>query len=296
VKGILPNINAGLKKIMQNIIAVVFDFDGTLAPDSTSSFLESIGIDVPHFWRQEVQPLLDAGWDPVPAYLYMLIQKSNSESDCPITQLKLSKWGGQISPYKGATRIFSRLRQHVESINPNVAIEFYLVSSGIKDILQSTKLAKYFDDIWACNFCYDESGKIIFPKNIVSFTDKTRYLFQIAKGITGAESRGKPFEVNKKIKDGNLRIPFNQMIVVGDGYTDIPCFSLIRKNGGTAIGVFDKKNRDKWGRAWGYIEDERVSNLAPADYRKDSALSISLMMAAENITNRISLRNQTYQG
>jgi hypothetical protein len=177
-----------------------------------------------------------------------------------------------------------------------VAIEFYLVSSGIKDILQSTKLAKYFDDIWACNFCYDESGKIIFPKNIVSFTDKTRYLFQIAKGITGAESRGKPFEVNKKIKDGNLRIPFNQMIVVGDGYTDIPCFSLIRKNGGTAIGVFDKKNRDKWGRAWGYIEDERVSNLAPADYRKDSALSISLMMAAENITNRISLRNQTYQG
>ena len=281
---------------MQNIVAVIFDFDGTLAPDSTSSFLENIGIDVPHFWNEEVEPLLNSGWDPVPAYLYMMIQKSNSVDGQPITRQKLAQWGRRISPYNGATRIFSRLRQHVASVSPDALVEFYLISSGIGEILRATKLAKYFDDIWACDFCYGDSGKITFPKNIVSFTDKTRYLFHIAKGITGSQSRGKPFEVNKKVKDENLQIPFNQMIFVGDGYTDVPCFSLIRKHGGTAIGVFDKKNRDKWGRAWGFIEDDRVSNLAPADYGRDSSLSISLMMAIENIAKRIKLRNQTYQG
>ena len=282
--------------MMQNIIAVVFDFDGTLAPDSTSSFLESIGIDVPHFWNEEVEPLLSAGWDPVPAYLYKMIQLSDSRKGRHITRQKLARWGRRISPYNGATRIFSRLRQHVASVNPVAVVEYYLISSGIGEILRATKLAKHFDEVWACDFCYGESGKIAFPKNIVSFTDKTRYLFQIAKGITGARFRGKPFEVNKKIKDENLQIPFNQMIFVGDGYTDVPCFSLIRKHGGIAIGVFDKNNRDKWGRAWGFIEDDRVSNLAPADYGKESSLSISLTMAIENIAKRIRLRKQTYQG
>ena len=151
--------------IMQNIVAVIFDFDGTLAPDSTSSFLESIGIDVPHFWNEEVEPLLNSGWDPVPAYLYVMIQISNSVDGQPITRQKLAKWGPRISPYRGATRIFSRLRQHVASVNPDAIVEFYLISSGIGEILRATKLAKHFNDIWACDFCYGDSGMILFQRH-----------------------------------------------------------------------------------------------------------------------------------
>lgn len=281
---------------MQDVIAVIFDFDDTLAPNSTSSFLEHTGVDVPGFWKNKVQPLLDEGWDPVPAYLYMMIQESGSGKNEPVTMQQLSRWGKQITPHQGATRIFNRLKQHAKSINPQTSIEFYLISSGIGEIITATKLAKHFTDIWACDFHYDEDGRIVFPKNIVSFTDKTRYLFHIAKGVIGAVSRERPFEVNKKVKEENLRIPYKQMIFVGDGYTDIPCFSLIKNYGGQAIGVYDRENRDKWGRAWGFIEDDRVSNLSPADYRKDSALSISLMMAVESVARRIALRNQTYQG
>lgn len=281
---------------MQDIIAVVFDFDDTLAPDSTSSFLENLGIDVPKFWQEKVQPLLESGWDPVPAYLYGILQESNSDEGRRITRDKLAKWGRKVIFYPGATRIFSRIRAHAQSVNPKVFVEFYLISSGIGEILRNTRLAKDFMDIWACDFHYDKQGNILFPKNIVSFTDKTRYLFQISKGIIGEESRGRPFDVNKKIEEHKRRIPYEQMIFVGDGYTDIPCFSLLRKQGGIAIGVFDKENKEKWGRAWGFIEDERVSNLVPADYSKGSALSISLMMAVENIARKITLRNQTYQG
>lgn len=279
---------------MSDTIAVVFDFDDTLAPDSTSSFLASIGVDVPAFWKKKVQPLIDDGWDPIPAYLYRMIELAQGDYD--ISRAALADWGKKVTPFQGATRVFGRIRKHAQATHDKVNVEFYLISSGIGDILRNTKLAQYFDDIWSCDFHYGSNGRISFPRNVVSFTDKTRYLFQISKGITGPKAKGNPFNVNKKVDPPKLRVPFDQMIVVGDGLTDVPCFSLIRKNGGIAIGVFDKHEKEKWGRAWGFIEDGRVSNLVPADFSKGSALSISLLMAVENIAKKIKLSGQTYQG
>lgn len=280
---------------VQERIAVIFDFDDTLAPDSTSSFVASLGVDVRRFWAEDVNPLLEDGWDPVPAYLFWLLKLSRGRPR-PITREQLVACGGRVRFFKGVTKLFDRIRSHVASKDDAVSVEFYLVSSGLGEILRSTRIADQFSDIWACDFAYDEGGAIQFPKNVVSFTDKTRYLFQIAKGITGAGARGKPFEVNRKVPTQHLRVPFDQMIFVGDGYTDIPCFSMIRNLGGVAIGVYDPNNQERWGRAWGFIEDGRVSNLVPADYTKGSALSNSLLMAAESMTRKIGLRRSTYQG
>ncbi|MGH8659134.1 MAG: HAD family hydrolase [Gammaproteobacteria bacterium] len=282
---------------MQDSIAVIFDFDDTLAPDSTSSFLHSLGVDVKWFWGDGVHALIEQGWDPVPAYLYRMLELSNGCGDAsPITQEKLARWGKRIQLYNGATRIFEHLIKHAQTVNPNASVEFYLISSGIREILAATRIAKHFTDIWACDFDYGDGGQVRFPRNIVSFTDKTRYIFHIAKGIVGEEARRKPFEVNRKVAPDKLRVPMNQMIFVGDGYTDIPCFSLIRKNDGIAIGVYDGEDRARWGRAWGFIEDGRVSNLVPANYGKNSALTNSLLMAVESIARRIALRRKTYQG
>jgi phosphoserine phosphatase len=282
---------------MQDTIAIVFDFDETLAPDSTSSFLESTGTDVRKFWSEIVQKRIDEGWDPVPAYLYEMIYLSyNAGKEGKITKDKLQKFGKKINYYNGATRIFMRLKKHAESIEPTVSLEYYLISSGIKEILCSTKISKFFQHIWASDFHCNEKGEIEFPKNIVSFTDKTRYIFHLSKGIFGEKSLGKPFEVNRKIPAPELRIPLDQVIFIGDGYTDIPCFSLVRNHGGVAIGVYDQENREKWGKAWGFIEDGRVSNLVPADYGSKSALSNSLIMAVESITRKIVLRRTSYQG
>lgn len=281
---------------MQEIIALVFDFDDTLAPDSTSGYLGQCGLDVPRFWQEDVAPLLQNNWDPVPAYLYKMIEKSYSGEIEPITKKSLAKWGAELPLYEGSEQIFDRLRQAVRKTNPRVSLEFYLISSGIGDVLRNTRIAHEFNDIWASDFVYDNDGLINFPKRVVSFTDKTRYIFHIQKGIFGSDFADKPFEVNRKVTQENIRIPISQMIMVGDGYTDIPCFSLVRKDQGIAIGVYDRKNREKWGRAWGFIEDGRVSNLVPTDYREGSALSDSLTMAVESIAARISLANHTYQG
>lgn len=274
---------------MSSPIALVFDFDDTLAPDSTSGFLKTLGIDAPKFWTETVQPLVNVGWDPVPAYLHSMIGLG-------ITKKALNEWGAQVPIYDGVEETFQRLQAHLKSLAPNVSLEFYLISSGIGDILRHTKIAHHFNDIWSCDFVYDDSGHACFPKRLVSFTDKTRYLFQISKGIYGDRAKGRPFDVNLKVERTKRRVPFNQMIFVGDGYTDIPCFSVVRKFGGISIGVYDIHDRESWGRSWGFIEERRVSNLVPADYSEKSALTHSLMMAIESMARRMELAEQTYQG
>jgi len=274
-------------------IALIFDFDDTLAPDSTSSFLESLGIDIQDFWKNKVGPLLAEDWDPIPAYLYMMIEESNSGNILPITREKIEEFGRNIAFHKGVPNLFKRLKDYLSENYENIELDFYLISSGIGDLLRQTKIAKNFTDIWASDFTYDDDNHIKFPKKIVSFTDKTRYLFHISKGLVGEKYRGKPFEVNKKIEAGKLAVRMDRMIFVGDGYTDIPCFSLIMKSGGYAFGVYNNEHRD---RAWGFIDDRRVTNLHSANFSNNSDLSNSLIMALDSIAKRIKLGSSLYQG
>ncbi len=279
---------------MQDTIAVVFDFDDTLAPDTTWGFLEHYGLNPRTFWQEKVDPLVADGWDPIPAYLYAMIEESKSRPPAErITREKLAAYGKNLRLHEGVTRIFGKLSTQAASVYPDAGLEFYVVSSGIREIIINTRISSRFTRIWSCDFLYHQhTGEILFPKNVISFTDKTRYLFQISKGLVGPEFDKRPFEVNRRVPREKIRVPFIQMIYVGDGYTDIPCFSLIRKQRGIAIGVYDPAHREKWSRAWGFIEDERVSNLLPADFRKGSALETSLLMAVDKLARDIALRHQ----
>lgn len=282
---------------MHETIAVVFDFDDTLAPDSTSGYLSQAGIaDLLSFWKKDVASLTDDDWDPVPAYLYKMIEASQTERVPKITKESLVEWGTRLPLHEGVPGLFARLRKVAKDANPRVNVEFYLISSGIGDILRSTPIANEFTDIWATEFSYGADGGISFPKKIVSFTDKTRYLFHIQKGLIGPQARGKPFDVNRKLKPEQIRIPINHMIFVGDGYTDIPCFSLVKKDGGVSIAVFDKTHGEKWGSAYQFVHDERVSNLLSANYSEQSDLSIFLGMAVKKLATDIAVSSGTYQG
>ncbi len=274
---------------MAEIIGVVFDFDDTLAPDTTSAFLAHWGVDPASFWAKTVNPLLEEGWDPIPAYLYKMIELSKQHPPSErITYDSLKNFGRKVSFQPGATAIFDKLTAAAREAHPDVTLEFYVVSSGIRSIVANTRISKKFRRIWASDFhCHPETGEIEFPRNVVSFTDKTRFLFQISKGFVGPEYDSKPFEVNRRVSRESLRIPFNRMVYVGDGYTDVPCFAMMRKSGGVAIGVYDPGHREKWRRAWGFVEDDRVSNLVPADYSKNSALEHSLTMAIDRIASDI---------
>jgi len=281
---------------MSDVIALVFDFDDTLAPDSTSGFLRDAGVDTAAFWTTQVDPLLADDWDPVLAYLRCMIELSRAGEHGAITRARLADWGARLPLHDGVDSLFARLRRTMQASHPQIKLEFYLISSGIGDIVRATPIAQEFTDIWASEFVYDESDGIDFPRRVVSFTDKTRYLFHIQKGIVGAKARGKPFEVNRKVSEERLHVPFDQMVFVGDGYTDIPCFSLIRRAGGFAFGVWDPRHRNTRSRAWGFIEDGRVSNLNQARYGEDSELYPMLEAALESLATRITLKARAYGG
>ncbi len=273
---------------MSEKIAVIFDFDDTLAPDSTSGVLESVGVDAPSFWKDTVQPLLAEGWDPIPAYLYQMIVTSNDRpAGDRITQQRLGAYGESISVFPGVMEIFDTLITRARGIDPSIDVEFYLISSGIGEVLRASCVAPRFRDIFASDFVYNEAGEILFPKNIVSFTDKTRFLYQISKGLIGPEARSKPFEVNRRMPSENYRIPFRHMIVVGDGMTDVPCFSLIKRYEGVAIGVYDADQPDKWGRSYTLATDRRVMGLYQANYQKGGDLHNNLLMAVGEIAGHI---------
>lgn len=272
---------------MRDIVAIVFDFDDTLAPDSTTGYLRDLGVDAGAFWDRANRRIAEDGWDPIPVYLYQMLELAQTdEYSGKLTRDSLADWGKRLPLHKGVTTFFGRLQKHVAEVNPDATLEFYLISSGVGEILRATKIAKHFKDIWACDFEYDEDGGIVFPKNVISFTEKTRFLFNISKGLIGEEARQKPEQVNRRVAPDDFRVPFKNMIFVGDGYTDIPCFALVRRYDGKAFAVYDPEKEHKWDRAWGFVEDNRVTNLLPADYGSHSALEMQLKMALSGILKR----------
>lgn len=278
---------------MQETIAVVFDFDDTLAPDTTSGYLRKQGVDLGRFWPG-VNALCAEDWDPAPAYLHQMLQLGTAGT-IPLRRDDLIAWGREAPLHAGTDTLFTRLRQTAENTNPTVALEFYVISSGIGDIVRSTRIAEHFKDIWASEFHYDAEGRAAFPKKIISFTDKTRYLFHIQKGLIGRPARGKPLEVNKRVEPDQLRIPFSNMIFVGDGLTDVPCFSLLAKEKGMAVAVYDSQHMQKWDNAYQFVADRRVAALHSANFSEGSDLSNFLTMAVRNLAERIAVAKAAYR-
>jgi phosphoserine phosphatase len=267
-------------------VAVVFDFDGTLARDSTTQFLRHLGVDTGEFWETGVEPRVLDGWDPVPAYLYGIWRLSRArENGGGIGREAFRRFAAELEFFPGAEKVFRRLRDSLAANHPGAGLEFYMISSGIGEILRASSVARWFQRIWASDFEYDDSGGLEFPRNIVSFTDKTRYLFELSKGLAADDGPSEPFAVNRRVPRESLRIPLRQVIFVGDGYTDIPCFKIVRDNGGVAIGVYEP-GREGSRRDLGLLEDDRVSDLVPADYRPDSRLSRLLEQALETVGAR----------
>lgn len=281
---------------MSTKIAVIFDFDDTLAPDSTSGFLRSIGVDLDIFWNDRVQPRLTAGWDPIPAYLFEMIEESRSRDPTErITRDVLRGYGRSIEFFPGVTTMFGTLRDAARAVGAAIDVEFYLISSGIGEIMRATSIAGEFGDIWACDFHYNDAGEIAWAKNIVSFTEKTRFLFQISKGLVGPAARMTPGAVNRKVRDGQFYIPMEHMIFVGDGHTDIPCFALLKQYGGVPIGVYDPDHPSRWDAAWSFIEDGRVANLLSAKFGPGDDLHNTLVMAVRNRARLIQRKHPLHQ-
>jgi len=252
------------------VLAMCYDFDKTLTPDDMQAqgFIQSVGYNeeqIKQFWQESNELAKKNDMDNNLAYMYKMIQEAVGHFY--VTKEKLMEYGNQVELYEGVRTWFERIRDY--GLEHGVRIEHYIISSGLKEMIEGTEMAKEgaFTKIYASAFMFDDKGVAVWPAQAINYTNKTQFLFRIQKGLLDINDTG----VNDYIKPENQRVPFRNMIYIGDSDTDIPCMSLVNANGGHSIGVYDpiKKDKDK---VYKMMRHHRIRYYAPADYSNGSKL------------------------
>lgn len=257
------------------IIAFMYDFDKTLSTTDMQNytFIPNLDMTPDEFWNATGDFSEAYGVERVLSYMYMMIQKCK-EKGISITHQYLNDCGKDIKFYPGVEGWFERINQYAEE--KGLKAEHYLVSSGTKEIVEGCKIAPFFKKIYGCEFYYDENGIACWPKLAINFTQKTQFFFRIAKGaIEVTDDAG----VNVKSKD--LRIPYKNIVYFGDGMTDIACMTLVKKNEGTSIALYNGQDEEKVKQIY---QDNRVNYYAKADFSKGRKLETLCKLVIDKIS------------
>lgn len=275
----------------KHIIALMYDFDKTLCAKDMQeySFIPNIGMKADEFWFEANKISVKNNMDRILAYMYLML-KTAKKKDLPITKEAFQELGQDVVLYKGVKSWFKRINDYGKSLG--VEIEHYILSSGLKEIIEGTPIAKEFKKIYACEFHYNERGNADWPQQTVNFTTKTQFLFRISKGVLDVTD---DVRLNTKIKDEERRIPYYNMIYFGDGLTDVPCMKLVKQYGGHSIAIYNKKEKKKVEQL---LVDERVNFICEGDYQKDSELEIIVKKLIQQVAasnDLLDLSKEQYQ-
>ena len=245
------------------IIAIMYDFDKTLSTTDMQnySFIPRIGLTPKEFWDKTSTYTEEHGVERILAYMYTMVDEAKKKG-ITLTREFLQDCGKDILFYPGVTTWFDRINKFGEE--NGVEIEHYLVSSGTKEIVEGCEICKAFKEIYGCEFYYDETGEAVWPKMAINYTQKTQYFFRVAKGATNATDDS---GVNQKTEIH--RIPYENIIYLGDGMTDIACMTLVKKNQGNSIAIYPEEESHKVKQIY---NDDRVNFICSADYREGSDL------------------------
>jgi hypothetical protein len=271
----------------QNTIAIVYDYDQTLSPSYMQDevLFPAFGIDGAKFWQRCSELVRDTGYDNELAYMKVLLDTLGMDRP---TNAELKELGKKLNFYKGLPEMFEEFQNGLltsEHVAHGITVEHYIISSGMKVLIEGSRLATYVRAIFGCEFAEDTEGHITFPKRVISHTQKTQFLFRINKGLLDMTQ-----DVNDHMDPEIRPIPFPNMIYIGDGPTDVPCFTVMKKNGGEAIAVYNPDDPERVGFKKCYqlsTHADRVKHIAPADYRPGTHLRMLLEQMVEETADRI---------
>ena len=262
-------------------MALLYDFDRTLCTQDMQNyaFIPSLGMAPGDFWAEANAFGRREHMDGILAYMYTMIRKSR-ELGVPLTRQSLNRCGRSISFFPGVTDWFDRLNRYGALLG--VEVEHYVISSGLREIIDGSAIAGAFKEIYASEFYYDGEGRPVWPKLAVNFTAKTQFVYRINKGVLDvADDR----TLNDSMPDDSKRVPFTNMIYLGDGLSDVPCMKMMRAYGGQAIAVYQAVNREGVERL---LRQRRVDFIYPADYREGTELEITV----KRIIRRMAVSHQ----
>lgn len=246
----------------KSVVALAYDFDGTLAPGNMQehSFIPDIGMKPDAFWKESDLLAKEHKADSVLTYMNLMLKKAKGANK-PVRKSDFKNHGKSIKLFEGIDKWFERINQY--GIDLDLKVEHYIISSGLREMIEGTSIVHYFKNIYASSFKYDENGAAEWPALAINYTTKTQYLFRINKGVPDVSENKL---INEFVPMKERPIPFERIIFIGDGETDIPCFSLVKRQGGHSIAVYKPKTSGAKDKAVKLISEGRVNFIAPATY------------------------------
>ena len=266
-------------------IAFMYDFDKTLCDQDMQNytFIPNLNMSSDEFWSETEKFGKKNYMEGILAYMYYMLYKSK-EKNQTFNKEYLQSMGKNVNFYKGVQNWFKRINAYGESLG--VKVEHYIISSGIKDIIEGSVIKDEFKKIFACQYYFNEDGEAVWPKIAINYTQKTQYIFRVSKGAYDETDTKK---VNDKMSD--RVIPYQNMIYIGDGLTDVPCMTFLKKQGGISIAIYPKGKKDK---VVNLLLDDRVNYICSADYQEGSELDsiVKLIMQDINISYKLKLKQK----
>ena len=265
------------------IIAIMYDFDKTLCTRDMQeyTFIPSIGMKPHEFWQHTHEVATEETMDSILTYMYCMVEKAH-QVQTPLTRESLVACGKDIEYHPGVEDWFERINRYAEEAG--VEVEHYVLSSGLKEIIEGTSIAKYFKRIYACEFLYKD-GQAYWPKMAVNYTNKTQFVYRINKGVLDINNN---VDLNNSRPDNEKRVFFSNMIYIGDGLTDVPCMKLVKQSGGHSIAIY---NPGQEYLAAPLLKHERVDWMFEADYTEGSELDKTMKILLQNLSNYNQLKN-----
>lgn len=248
-------------------VAVCYDFDGTLAAGNMQEygFMKRLQITPEAFWQKSDEWAKENNADRNLSYMKLMLDEAKTRH-IAFRKEDFAKCGEDLSYFKGVKEWFNRVNAY--ALSKGIILEHYIISSGLEEILDGSEIAKEFKKMYACRFAYNEYGEAVWPARIVGYTEKTQYLFRINKGCLDPND----MSVNALMPKDERPVPFEHMIYFGDGETDIPSMSMVKRMGGYAVAVYQPRCQSSKARASQLYEDGRVNIYAPADYSENHKL------------------------
>ena len=257
------------------IFAIMYDFDKTLCTRDMQeyTFIPSVGMDPDEFWNLTGKVAKAETMDSILTYMYCMVEKAR-ETGIPLTRESLVACGKDIEYHKGVEEWFQRINRYAEQAG--VIVEHYVLSSGLKEIIEGTSIAKYFKKIYACEFLYKD-GQAYWPKMAVNYTNKTQFVYRINKGVLDINNN---VDLNSSRPDSEKRVLFSNMIYIGDGLTDVPCMKLVKQSGGRSIAIYHPGEDHN---AAPLLKHKRVDWMFEADYSEGSELDRTMELLLKNL-------------
>ncbi|MEX2517593.1 MAG: HAD family hydrolase [Gammaproteobacteria bacterium] len=275
----------------RNTIALVYDFDGTLSPQPMQEYtvLPKIGMAADEFWAEVDRQTAATQSEAMLVYMRLLLEQIERKS-IHVGREDFTAMAQLIEYFPGVTDWFDRIDKFVAAASgDNVNIVHYMISAGLKEILEGVSIHGHFRRIYASEYHYDHHGVPVFPKVLITDTTKTQYLFRINKGMEQQTD-----SINEHMPEYQRPIPFANMIYLGDGHTDVPSMTVTRQNGGNAIAVY----RDGHDRGLQVCREllaaKRVNFIAPADYRPGSVLEQRTRLLLQAIISNIAYQGELH--